>query len=489
MNDSCLFLVVAGALQALASACHAMTFDCSALAQMPLPKARIESAQPVAVNDKLALWTGGEPVIMSKAFCRVRGKAAPVKGSSIGFEVWLPLASEWNGKFQQAGNGGFAGGVPLPSLFDAVMRGYAVAATDGGHVHPNGLSAEWALGQPERVVDFGWRAVRQTTLAARRIVSHAYRRAPRKSYFVGCSDGGRDALMVAQRFPKEFDGIVAGAPAADWVGLMAGGALLQRDLAPPKGELPVAKLAALQAASLAACAGGAAFIADPAACHFDPAVLACTGEETAACLTPTQLAAVRRVYEGPLDPSTGHRLYGLSPGAEAESGNWDFWVLQNPSNPLGGKDQRPYSINQSFFRYIVRAEPAFTLADLTEADIVAARRRWSATLDATNPDLRAFKARGGKLLQYHGWTDSAIPPRMTLDYFQAVQQRMGDTSGFHRLFMVPGMNHCAGGAGPWQVDWLGALERWVERGEEPAMLTARHPQGGATQTLRPHPAR
>jgi feruloyl esterase len=180
-------------------------------------------------------------------------------------------------------------------------------------------------------------------------------------------------------------------------------------------------------------------------------------------------------------------------GAEAEPGNWDFWVLRAPTNPLGGPPAPPgapppTSINESFFRHLVREDPSFQLADLRDADIVQARQRWSGTLDALDPDLSRLKRRGAKLLQYHGWTDAPIPPRISLDYFASVQQRMGDTHDFHRLFMVPGMNHCGGGEGPWQVDWLGVLERWVERGEAPAELTARHPQDGSTQVLKPHVA-
>jgi feruloyl esterase len=299
-------------------------------------------------------------------------------------------------------------------------------------------------------------------------------------------------MMVAQRFPERFDGIVAGAPAIAWLDMMIGGAILQRDMAAPTGVLPVAKLPALQRAVRAACAAGGKFIVDPAQCRFDPAVLQCTGAETDECLTERQVSAVRIAYTG-LPDATGRRLPGLSMGAEAEPGNWDFWLLRAPTNPLGGPppppgSPPPTSINESFFRHLVRDDPAFKLADLRDADIVQARQRWSGTLDALDPDLGKLKRRGAKLLQYHGWTDAPIPPRISLDYFASVQQRMGDTRDFHRLFMVPGMNHCGGGEGPWQVDWLGALERWVERGEAPDQLTARHPQDGSTQVLRPHVA-
>jgi pimeloyl-ACP methyl ester carboxylesterase len=470
-------------------ACAAQA-DCMALKNLKLPQARVDSAQWVAAGDKLALWSGGAPQAMPKGFCRVRGLATPVPGSAIGFEVWLPEATAWNGKYLQAGNGGTAGAVPLSSLLDGVVRGYASAATDSGHVWPDGLDYGWATQRPQSVVDFGWRAVQRTSDAALRIVRQGLGRAPAKSYFMGCSDGGRDAMMVAQRFPERFDGIVAGAPAIAWLDMMIGGALLQRELAPPTGVLPVAKLPALQAAARAACAAGSKFIADPQQCRFDPSVLLCTGAETDACLTERQLSAVRTAYAG-LTDAAGRRIPGLAMGAEAEPGNWDFWLLRAPTNPIDGSARPPgapppTSINESFFRHLVREDPAFKLADLRDADIVQARQRWSSTLDALDPDLSKLKRRGTKMLHYHGWTDAPIPPRMSLDYFASVQQRMGDTRDFHRLFMVPGMNHCGGGEGPWQVDWLGVLERWVEQGEAPTELTARHPQNGGTQVLRPH---
>jgi Tannase and feruloyl esterase len=478
---------IALALLAFPLAAAAAT-DCAALRTLSLPQARIHSAVSVAAGDRLALWAGGQLQAMPKAFCRVRGTASPVVGSAIGFEVWLPDAAAWNGKFLQAGNGGTAGAVPLSSLLDGVVRGYATAATDGGHLWPDGLDYGWANGRPESVVDFGWRAVERTTRAAKRIVAAGLGRAPRKSYFMGCSDGGRDAMMAAQRMPQAFDGIVAGAPALAWIDLMSAQALVHRELAPPASLLPVAKLPAIQAAALAACGQGRPYVADPSACRFDPGVLACQGADSNTCLTPPQVDIVRKVYRGLPVAAGGRMLPGLIPGAEAEPGNWDFWLLMAPTNPIGGNGAPPTSIGESFFRHLVREDPSFKLADLKEADLHAARRRWSADLDATNPDLKPFLGRGGKLLHYHGWADSAIPPGFSLAYFDAVQKKLGPTPSSYRLFMVPGMNHCGGGQGPWQTDWLAALERWVEAGVPPAELTARHPQGGETQTLRPHAA-
>lgn len=463
---------------------------CAALASLKMPHARIHSAQLLQVGDPLTLWSGAPPQTVPKAFCRVRGTASPIIGSAIGFEVWLPESSAWNGKFLQMGNGGTAGSVPLGSLLDGVQKGYATAATDGGHLWPDGLDYGWASGRPEAVVDFGWRAVAQTAEVARRVVRAHWGRSAQRSYFMGCSDGGRDAMMAAQRLPQVFDGIVAGAPALAWLDLMTAQALLHREFGGATPVLPVAKLPAIQAAALAACAPGKAYVSDPQSCRFDPAVLACQGADSPQCLTPPQVEMVRRVYQGVLDPATGRRLPGLMPGAEAEPGNWDFWLLRQPSGPLGGSTV-PTAIGESFFRHLVRQDPSFKVAELTDADLSQGRRQWQAALDATDANLGPFIRRGGKLLHYHGWADAAIPPGMSLDYFAAVQQRVGPTPQSYRLFMVPGMNHCGGGQGPWQTDWLAPLERWVEQGQAPDDITLQLP-GQAnthTQTLRPHALR
>ena len=426
---------------------------------------------------------------MPVAFCRVRGTASPVVGSAIGFEVWLPAAQAWNGKFLQAGNGGTAGSVPLGSLLEGVARGYATAATDSGHLWPDGLDYGWASGRPEAVVDFGWRAVAETTRVAKQVVKAGLGTVPKRNYFMGCSDGGRDALMVAQRSPAEFDGIVAGAPALAWIDLMTAAALLQRDFGGSTPVLTVAKLPAIQAAALAACAAGGAYVKDPQSCHFDPAVIACTGEETAQCLMPKQVEMVRRVYQGMPDPSSGRMLPGLTPGAEAQPGNWDFWLLKTSAGPLGGNGPPPTGIGESFYRYLVREDTSFKAADLVDADVAMARRRWAADLDATQADLRPFLGRGGKLLHYHGWADSAVPPGTSLNYFAAVQQQAGPAPEAYRLFMVPGMNHCAGGQGPWQTDWLATMERWVEQGQAPDEIVTRNPANAETQTLKPYTLR
>jgi feruloyl esterase len=480
MQKQSFVVLLALALQGLST--PAFADGCSALANLQLPLMHIDSAQPVVKGAPLVLWNGAQPSAVPHAFCRVKGTARPVSGSAIGFEVWLPEAVQWNGKFLQAGNGGFAGGVPVPALFDALGQGYASTGTDGGHQSSDGLDASWALNRPERIVDFGWRAVQQTTIAAKGIIKAYYEKKPETSYFVGCSNGGRDAMMVAQRFPEDFDGIVAGSPAIAWTGLMTGQALIQNKLAPPAALLPVSKLPLLQAAALEQCAAGNAYVKDPLACRFKPEKLTCKGADSPDCLTAQQVAVVSDVYNGIVNPGTGHKLYGMEPGAEAQPGNWDFWLLDSPTNPLGVSADA-ISMAEGFFRYFVRNDPTITLQDLTRKDYRQAYRLWHNDLNALDPDLTKFRNRGGKLLHYHGWNDSAVPPRLSLAYQDSVRSKMGDVDDFYRLYMVPGMNHCWGGAGPWQVNWLNILEAWVEKGMPPEAVTATDLAGSNSQLL------
>lgn len=478
-----LVLAAGGLANAQPAAPASPAAACSRLASLESPQARVVSAEWVAQGTPIVLWQGGQATPVPRAFCRVALTASPVSGSEIGIEVWLPAAAEWNGKYLQVGNGGFAGSVPLPGLAQHLLRGYAAAGTDSGHRSNDGLDASWARGQPQRVVDWGWRAVSETSRLARLVIRGFHAQAPGRSYFVGCSNGGRDALMAAQRFPRDFDGIVSGAAAADWTGMMIGQALIQREVLPPRSLLPARKLPALQAASRRACAAGADHVRDPLACRFDPMTMLCTGADGDDCLTAEQAQLVRRIYQGMPDPVTGRWLPGLEPGTEAEPGHWDFSLLAAPTNPLG--PNRNLSFAESFFRHLVRGDPALRVQDLETADFAAAQRLWRHEIDAVDPDLRAFRDRGGKLLQYHGWSDSVVPPRMSIAYQQALRERMGPVDAFHRLYMVPGMNHCGGGRGPWQVDWLAALERWVEQGESPGALAASLPGSAATQTLVP----
>lgn len=467
-------LMAAGAAVALGAPglAHAET-DCSDLARTALPHAEVTKASMEQVS--------GKPV------CRLAVTSRPTSDSNIGIEVWIPVGAAWNGKFVQIGNGGFAGRIVSPQLRALSGQGYAAAGTDNGHQSPVGTSAAWALGHPEKLVDYGWRSLKETTDIGKALIAAQKGAGPKLSYFTGCSDGGREALMEAQRFPKDFDGIVAGAPANYMSELFGFGAAYQQALAAPGGYLSDDKRQLIQTAVLAQC-GGEAFVRDPAACRFDPRALQCkAGQDDAACLTPAQVTSARTIYEGRRDPRTGKIVFpGFTPGAEALGQSWPSWITgptQDRNNQAAG-----YQFAANAFKYFAFQDPSY---DFLKLDLGrgfdGAKRKMTKIIDSDNPDISAFKARGGKLIQYHGWNDPAIPARSSIVYYEDVGRRMGRTDDFYKLYLVPGMLHCGGGPGPSNVDWLSILDRWVTQSDAPAELTAAG-ANNSSQLVCPYPA-
>jgi len=452
--------------------------------------------------------------------CRVAGTIRPGAQSNIHFEVWIPTDANWNGKYQQTGNGGFAGSISLANIANAVSRGYAAAATDDGTSGPP-AGAPAFIDNPDVLLDYGYRAVNATGEKSKAIISMLMGRAPSYSYFVGCSDGGREALQEAQRFPNDFDGIIVGSPVNDQVGEFASSYLydMQATLTGPQTNgvpdayIPATKLALLSNAALAQCAGkdgGLAsdlFLSDPRQCRFDPEVLQCRhGQDPATCLTPAQVDAASKLYAGPHEH--GILLFpGLEPGGEAAAGGWASWITgTSPSSP-GSQ----YGLGKGFACDFVKnvADCDYLSVDVAKQDDES-RIRFQPITSAINPDLRPFRAHGGKMIQYAGWADAAIPPENGLNYYRKVTHTIGDPSDFYRVFMVPGMAHCSGGAGPnafgngtsngpvidAEHDLVKALERWVEQGIAPQRITATHyvnntaSQGVAFQRpLCPYPER
>jgi hypothetical protein len=487
---------------------------CESLAGLKLRKTSITLAESVPAGAFTP--PDGKPISNLPAFCRVAGVIRPSSDSHIEFEVWMP-ASGWNGKFQGVGNGGFAGAIMYGGLAGAVARGYAAASTDTGHrpaPRPapwgGGTDASWALGHPQKIVDFGYRAIHETAVKAKAIVRAFYGEAPRRSYFSSCSNGGRQALMEAQRFPNDYDGIIAGAPANYWTHLLASAAaLIKATLAEPGAYISAAKLPAIQVAVLAACdeLDGIkdSVLEYPPQCRFDPASLLCQGPETDACLTPPQAAALRKIYDG-LRNSKGERIFpGYSPGGEAEPGGFGPWI----TGPAPEKALL-YAFGTQFFRNMVYNDPNWDYRTFdVDRDTKAAFDRMGRILNATSPDLRRFQRRGGKLILYHGWCDAAIPAQNMIDYYRSVVEKMGveRTATFLRLYMAPGVQHCGGGAGPNvfgqggvpqadpRHDMAAALERWVEEGIPPEEIIATRYQKGAdassgvlrTRPLCPYP--
>ena len=484
---------------------------CSDLTDVQLSQATVQSAAAAPQGTVSAVNpASAETVIVElPAHCAVRIVARPTRDSEIQVELWLPLRN-WNGKYKQVGNGGWAGQIRTGALMEALRRGYAVAATDNGHSGPaTGIQA-WAAGHPEKLVDFGHRAVHLASVHAKSVVAAFYGSAPRYSYFEGCSEGGREGLMEAQRYADDFDGIVVGAPAHDWTGLFTSFVWNEQAmLADPAAHLTADALQTLQDAALQACdvADGVddGLIENPLRCSFDAARVACDASEDAACLSEAQVAAVQKIYAGPRDANGMQLFPGLLPGAEARRNNWSAWLT-----PATG-DAVQFVNGNSLFRDAVYEDPNWDYRTFeAAADLHFARARVGTILDAVNSDLRAFKARSGKLLHYHGWGEAAISPLSSVAYHGAVRDfmaRFPDASGeraetiddFYRLFMVPGMGHCT--ANPEDYEFgnnvfrvtstaadrnvFSALERWVEEGIAPAQLIARRPDMDGSSITHP----
>jgi feruloyl esterase len=444
-------------------AANAADASCEGLKATALPHAEVTSATLVQPS-------GAGPTATPSPYCRVAVTSRPTADSDIHIEVWIPAGDAWNGRYLHMGNGGFSGTISAPQLAEGVRRGFATANTDNGHQAP-GAVGTWAYGHPEKLKDYGYRSLKETTDISKALVRAYKGAAPRYSYFNGCSGGGRDALMQAQRFPTDFDGIVAGAPANYMTRLIAAGAWSQQSVAGLGIGAP--QLAALTKAALAQCGGTEGYINDPVSCRFDPAAAQCKSGESGECLTPAQIAAIRKVYAGPKDPKTGRSIFpGYSFGQAA---GWTPWIV--------GADGAPsllQQFSQGLYGGMMRGEPGF---DILKIDVgkenAAAEAQLAPYINAANPDLGGLKRRGTKLIQYHGADDPAIPLQSSLNYFQAVQSRMGDTGDFYRLFVVPGMLHCGGGAGPAAVDWLAPLQDWVEKGVAPDRIVGHFLPAGA----------
>ncbi len=467
-------------LTALLTAATAVTISaatCESLQSLSMPDTTILSAALVPAGPFTIAPTppAQKPQIFQIPVeaCRVTGVVKP----AVNFEVWMPV-SKWNGKFQGVGGGGFAGVISYGAMVTALGRGYATASTDTGHNTPGG---SWALNRPDLILDYAYRAIHEMTIKSKEIVKTFYGNAPRLSYFVGCSTGGRQGLMEAQRYPADYDGIVAGAPANYFTHLLAGS--LWPAAATLKDEatrLSPAKFAALNKAALAACDGGDGvtdgLIGNPLACKFDPSALLCSAADTDACLTAPQVDAAKKIYAYSANPRTKEKIFaGMAPGSEIT------WTAM-----AGGPN--PFAIPVEFYKYFVYSNADWDWKTFDfDKDVALADEKFAKLLNAVDPDLGAFKKRGGKLIMYHGWNDQLIQPYNSIDYFTSVQKKMGtrDTDDFARLFMAPGMQHCAGGVGPNTFDAVTALEQWVEQKIKPAQIVASHMTKGVVDRTRP----
>lgn len=472
---------------------------CGTLAGLAIPNATIASAKTYAAGTFTGPpqnFTGADlSAFYAKlpGFCRVIVEARPSADSDIKIEVWMPLEG-WNGRLQGLGNGGFAGLIDHFELGAAMAKGYAATATDTGHTG-SPIDATWAPGHPEKVIDFGYRGIHEMTTIAKVLVQKFYGSGPSHAYFAGCSDGGREALMEAQRYPADYDGILAGAPANYWTALLSLGAVVTQAVsASADSFIPPAKIPTIARAVNAQCdkQDGVAdgILNDPRHCRFDPATIQCKADEnTDQCLTAAQVSALKAIYGGLKDGHGTAIFPGYLPGAEEGGGGWGTWI----TGPAPGRGLMAFFANGYFPDMVYEKKDWDVKSFEVDAAMKAATEKTAAALNAVDANLTPFRSRGGKLILYHGWNDPAIPAVNTVNYYEEVIAKVGQSNAdsFVRLYMVPGMQHCSGGAGAdvlgqsgtWPADAQKnartALETWVEKGTAPGVIIATKTESGA----------
>ncbi len=455
---------------------------CESLSSLALKGGTVTTAAPVAAGafqqpGARAGGRGANTYASLPAFCRVAATLKPSADSEIKIEVWMPVSNDgagWNGSLQSVGNGAWAGTIGYAAMATALGAGYAAASTDTGHT---GGSVNFVVDHPEKVTDFAYRAVHEMTVAAKAIAAGYYGQPPKHSYFNGCSTGGRQALTEAERYPNDYDGIIAGDP--DVIASRVHGAQLfaaQVAHSTDASYILPAKYPALHAAALEACDAldgiKDGVIGDPERCHFDPKTIECKGADEPACLTAAQVDTAKKTYAG--TQAGKQKLWGLEPGSETG------WASLSGPQPLG--------IALETYQYLVYKDPKWDYHTLDPVrDVPAADKALGPIgMDASDADLRPFFSHGAKLIMYHGWADPGIPPGFSVEYYKNVAEKVGKkTSGDVRLFMVPGMGHCAGGDGPSTFNAMAALSQWVEQGKAPDQIPASHATRGQVDRTRP----
>ena len=438
---------------------------CGALDAMDLPDLTVGAVEAL-----------DEPV----KHCKLTGRV----GREIGFSVWLP--SDWNGKFVMGGGGGFVGSIQNQALaLGALERGYATAGTDTGH-QAGGIDGSWALHNLERIVNYGHVAIHRVSEVAKHITAMHYGTRAERALFAGCSNGGRQAMAFSQRYPDDFDAIIAGAPAFDFPGVGAAFLNVTRHMYPDMDDLAAPLLTPddrkmLAGAVLAHCDAQDGIedgiMNDPRECDFDLDSLD---------LSEQKIAAIRSAYDGPQN-SAGPVHAGWPFGGEDEDGGWGGWLAGTGLRPEGGPPSAAFGFGVDFMRYMVVHDPDWRYETL---DFDGYRERTAtvgAALSAVDPDVDAFRAGGGKLLLYHGWSDAALSALATIDYVDQVYAREPSARDDVRLFLMPGVLHCAGGPGPWMVDYLDAVESWLDTDKAPDTLTAGFADGSGARPLCAYP--
>ena len=485
-HKSMILSCTAALLASSALAAPALAIECEALWDYKIPNSDIHSVQTNAAG----LYRAADGTVLDNmpTFCRVAVAAHPTGDSDIEYEVWMP-SSGWNGKFVGLGNGGFTGTIRYDQMADMVKAGYATANTNTGHWGSDGT---FAYRRPEKIIDFGYRAVHLMTEQSKTLVKAFYSKDPSRSYFSGCSQGGRQGMMEAQRYPEDYDGIIVGDPAYNWTNHYIAGHLWLASVLYDKGPnsiLPdwVAPIVGKAVNDACDAKDGIkdGIVSDPRACKLNPEILLCQpGQAAKSCLSQDQVAAVMKFYGGPGDRVPANYYPGFDFGGELE--NWPNTLSSD--FPFGGEHGRQ---GFPFFKYFVFNDPNWDIhnwkwtkqsIDYVENKEVVPGQTIIQVFNATNPDLEKFKARGGKIMHYHGFGDPDIPGQNSINYFESVIAAQGkkygaakaktETEGFYRLFMVPAMGHCRNGPGPNTFDMLPALDSWVEKGIAPTQVVA-----------------
>lgn len=465
-------------LTLIAAAAAAAAIDaaaCTALQDVKIDNLTVVSAELMPEGP----FTGGQQQAGGQALpahCRLTLKLSPTEESDINAELWLP-AEDWNGKYLAVGNGGWAGTIQgFGDMQAALRRGYATAGSDNGSSfnQPNGM---FALGKPERLVDFAYRALHDMTTGSKTLISTAYSQAPQLSYYKGCSTGGRQGLMAAQRFPGDYDGIIAGAPANRHIHMHVAQSWEQIRV----NNNPLAAISAGQATLInnlvadACKAAGDSFISDPGQCSVDLSVLQCSaGQAGDQCLSQAQMETVD-IYYGGVTTNDGEIVFAGRP----------FSV---PMTAIQAGNEAPTPFLFDSIRILGFADPDYDWRNFNISRDLPVIDSRAGFVDAIDPDLRDFRDRGGKLLMYHGWEDPGITPRNAIDYYITVMQETdSNPEDWLQLYMVPGMGHCAGGPGPDSFDTLSVLEDWRENNAVPSSIQGLNRSSGLSRPLCPFP--
>jgi feruloyl esterase len=430
-----------------------------------------------------AVYKPADAALRLPAWCEVSGVISATPGSQVAVVYRLP--DGWNGKFIGFGGGGWAGNTLLATAVPALAKGYATAQTNAGHDSRTAFDTSWAKGNPVAMTDFAHRAVHQMTVTGKQVVARHYGRPARRHYFQGCSTGGRMGMMESQRYPQDYDGIIAGAPVYSLL-VQTSGLVRNRLFRAPGAAISAEQLKRVNRAAVAACDAGDGLedgiVTDPRSCAWDPSALQCkAGENAASCLTPTQVATLRQAYSDIRNADGVVGNYGLTKGGE---GGWSRFVQ---ATPAGAPDASNGGLGELTVYMFGREDHDLSTFDPFRDQAAVHRTPFAREYEAASTNLSPFLKRGGKLLLWHGWDDPGPSALATIDYFERARKANQRSEGL-QLYLAPGVYHCRGGPGADDFDMIEALDQWVESGKPPAFIPARNVQSGIERPLCPWPS-